>query len=239
MSFGQYETQALEGTAMTFQEEKAFVEYAFQRMKERGWFSQTGLVPTGVTDGEIAAFEEEYQIKLPSLYKAFLQSYEINFHFCGICNEPDLYTCPHPLTLNTGMQELREAMEEFRRSAREYFSYSAGPEEFGKYLPIGLWDSDWLLWDLSKPADQVAADDPDFGVSWLLCSFAHDEAWDETYWKEGGCPVAPDFRTLLEWFFFGSLIPEFEAENHVKVTYQRLNNYEFLWHWYEDRWKED
>lgn len=128
---------------MTHLEEKALVEQAFQALKDRGWFSKTGLVPTGVTDGEIAAFE------------------------------------------------------------------------------------------------QVIVDDPSFGASWLLTSFAHDEAWDEDYWREGGCPVAPDFRTLLEWFFFGSLIPEFEAENHVKVTYQRLNNYEFLWHWYEDRWKED
>lgn len=223
---------------MTPQEEKAFVEQAFQKLKERGWFSKTGLVPTGVTDGDITAFEEEFQLKIPSLYRAFLQSYEIGFHFWGVCNEPDLYTCPHPLTLNTGMNELREAMEEFRRSAQTYFSYSAGLEEYGKYLPIGNWDSDWLLWDLSKPEDRVIVNDLDFGSSWLLTSFAHDEQWNENYWKEGGCPAAPDFKTLLEWFFCGTLIPEFEEENCVKVTYERLNNYDFLWHWYEDRWKE-
>ncbi len=223
---------------MTIQEEKEFVEQAFQALKARGWFSQTGLVPTGVTDGQIAAFEEEFQIKIPSLYRAFLQSYEIGFYFCGICNGPDMYTCPQPLTLCTGMKELRGSMEEFRRSAREYFSYSAKPEEFGKYLPIGNWDSDWLLWDLSKPADRVIVDDPDFGASWLLVSFAHDEQWDEAYWREGGCPAVPDFKTLLEWSFCGTLIPEFEEENCVKVTYERLNNYDFLWHWYEDRWKE-
>ena len=224
---------------MTQQKEKEFVERAFQTLKERGWYSKTGLEPTGVTDEELDAFEEEFQIKVPSLYRAFLKSYRMDFHVWGISNGPDMYTCPRPLTLNIGMKELRDAIVEFRRAARGYFPYCAGPEQYGRYLPIGLWDSDWLLWDLSKPEDQVIVDDPSFGASWLLTSFAHDEAWDEDYWREGGCPVAPDFRTLLEWFFFGSLIPEFEAENHVKVTYQRLNNYEFLWHWYEDRWKED
>lgn len=223
---------------MTPQEEKGFVERAFQTLKERGWFSQTGLVPTGVTDEEIAGFEEEYQIKIPSLYRAFLKSYQMNFHFCGISNGPDMYTCPRPLTLCTGIKELRDNMKEFRCIARTCFPYAAGPEQYGAYLPIGSWDSDWLLWDLSKPADRVAVDDPDFGASWLLVSFAHDEQWDEAYWKEGGDPAAPDFKTLLEWFFCGTLIPEFEEENGVKVTYERLNNYDFLWHWYEDRWRE-
>lgn len=220
------------------QEEKEFVEQAFQALKNRGWFSGTGLVPAQVTDEEIAAFEKDYQIKIPSLYKAFLQSYQINFHFWGIANGPDLYTSPSPLTLNTGIEELRDSMEEFRRSAREYFSYSASPEQYGKYLPIGNWDSDWLLWDLSKPEDRVIVDDPNYGTSWILVSFAHDEQWDEAYWREGSCPAAPDFKTLLEWFFYGTLIPEFEEENHLKVTYERLNSHEFLWHWYEDRWKE-
>lgn len=224
---------------MTIKEEKEFVERAFQTLKARGWFSQTGLVPTGVTDEQLAVFEEKYQIKIPSLYRTFLTSYQMNFHFWGISNGPDLYTSPHPLTLNTGMKELRDAMEEFRRSARKYFSYAAGPEEYGKYLPIGYWDSDLLLWNLSKPEDQVVVDDPDFGASWLLRAFAHDESWDEAYWKEEGCPAVPDFKTLLEWFFCGTLIPEFEEENRVKVTYERLNNYDFLWHWYEDRWKEE
>lgn len=223
---------------MTVQEEKDFIENAFQTLKDRGWFSQTGLVPAGVTDGELAAFEEEYQMKIPSLYRAFLKSYQINFQLWGISNGSDQYTCPRPLTLITGMKELREAMEEFRRSAQTYFSYSAGPEQFGKYLPIGNWDSDWLLWDLSKPEDRVVVDDPDFGASWLLTAFAHDVPWDEDYWQEGGDPAAPDFKTLLDWFFYGTLIPEFEEENQLKVTYERLNNYGFLWHWYEDHWKE-
>ena len=44
---------------MTQQEAKNYVEGAFQALKDRGWFLKTGLVPTGVTDREIAEFEAE------------------------------------------------------------------------------------------------------------------------------------------------------------------------------------
>ncbi len=227
---------------MTTQEEKAFVKQAFQKLKERGWFSKTGLVPTGVTDGEIAAFEAKYQIRLPSLYKAFLQAYEMEYgatsSLWGIADDDGF--CPCPISLNTMTNTMTgcilvSVMDEFRKCATDIFSYSAGPEQYGKYLPIGNWDSDWLLWDLSKPLDQVDAEDE---RTWTLVSFAHDEEWDERYWAEGGFARCPDFKTLLEWYFYGSLISEFEEENCVKVTYERLNDYDFLWHWYEDRWKE-
>lgn len=225
---------------MTPQEERAFVKQAFQTLKERGWFAKTGLVPTGVTEREIAAFEEKYHIKLPSLYKAFLQSYEMDYSFdgslWGIVDEGGLET--EPISLNTMTASMMDdAMDEFRRGAREYFSYSARPEQYGKYLPIGNWDSDWLLWDLSKPMDQVREEDES---TWTLVSFAHDEEWDEKYWADGGCARFPDFKTLLEWYFYGSLIPEFEEQYGIKVTQERLTSYAFLWHWFEDldRWKE-
>ena len=224
---------------MNAQQEKEFVEQAFQALKKRGWFAKTGLVSTGVTDQEIAAFEEKYQIKLPSLYKAFLKSYEMDYSFhdslWGITDE----LSPWPISLNIMTDsKLDNEMKEFRSCAKGYFpdSYKATPEQYGNYLPIGRWDSDWLLWDLSKPMDQVDEED---NRTWTLVSFAHDEEWDEKYWAEGGFAQFPDFKTLLEWYFFGSLIPEFEAETGIKVTYERLTSYEFLWHWFEDpdRWK--
>jgi len=229
----------LEGLTVNAQQEKEFVEQAFQALKKRGWFAKTGLVSTGVTDQEIVAFEEKYQIELPSLYKAFLQSYKMddsfNRSFWGIADDDGLSPCP--IYLNTMPNNILSSdMDEFRVCARETFSYSATPEQYGKYLPIGSWDSDWLLWDLSKPLDQVDEEDD---RTWTLVSFAHDEEWDEKYWEEGGFARCPDFKTLLEWYFFGSLIPEFEAETGIKVTYERLTSYEFLWHWFEDpgRWK--
>ena len=224
----------------TVQEEKEFVERAFQTLAARGWFEKTGLVPTGVTDGQIAAFEERYQLKLPSLYRAFLQSYQMDYSFhdslWGANDELNL--CP--ISLNTMVGGIMDGqMEEFRSRARGCFpdSYRAAPEQYGKYLPVGNWDSDWLLWDLSKPLEQVREGDV---RTWTLVSFPHDEEWDEACWAEGGFPCAPDFRTLLEWFFCGTLIPEFEETYQIKLTHERLTDYDFLWHWFEDleRWKE-
>ena len=56
---------------MTDQEARDYVEGAFQALKSRGWFQKTGLVPTGVTDREIADFEAETGRKVPALLKAF------------------------------------------------------------------------------------------------------------------------------------------------------------------------
>ena len=74
---------------MTDQEARDYVEGAFQALKSRGWFQKTGLVPTGVTDREIADFEAETGRKVPALLKAFLKSYRMDFEFWGIIHEID------------------------------------------------------------------------------------------------------------------------------------------------------
>lgn len=130
---------------------------------------------------------------------------------------------------------LSSSMIQFRKCATDIYSYSADAEQYGKYLPIGYWDSDWLLWDLSKPLEQVDEEDES---TWALVTFAHDEEWDKEYWAQGGCPCVPDFKTLLEWYFCGTLEAEFEEDNGVKVTRERMRTWDFRWHWYEDRWKE-
>ena len=229
---------------MIRQEETEFVEQAFQKLRERGWLSGPPE-PTGISCQAIAAFEETYQIKLPSLYKAFLQSCKMNhdcfddFWYIAIV-EDELR--PWPITLfdmspTVDSNFLSSSMIQFRKCAANGYSYSAGAEQYGKYLPIGYWDSDWLLWDLSKPLEQVREGDV---RTWTLVYFPHDEEWDEACWAEGGFPCAPDFRTLLEWYFCGSLIPEFEETYQIKLIHERLTDYDFLWHWFEDleRWKE-
>ena len=229
---------------MNEQQEKEFIEQAFQTLKERGWLSNPDLVPTGVTDSEIAVFEEKYQIKLPSLYKAFLQSYKMD----DACF--DNFWCiadvggelrPWPITLynmspTVDSDSLSSLMNQFRNCAKNLFSYSAGTEQYGKYLPIGNWNDEWLLWDLSMSLEQVDEEDE---RTWTIVVFAHDAEWDQNYWVEGGFPCAPDFKTLLEWCFCGSLEAEFEEDNGTKVTYERLRSWNFRWHWYEDRWKEN
>lgn len=226
---------------MTDQEAKDYVEGAFQALKSRGWFQETGLVPTGVTDQEIAEFEAETGRKVPTLLKAFLQSYQTNSlyntqsgYFWGIVSGFDGYVRPYPLALPTSVEALRGYWHDFCGLA-DYFHVP--PERCARYLPIGLWDSDYLMWDLSKPEDQVREDD--WGKSWILVSLPHDEEWDESLWEEGlEDPCAPGFKTLLDWCFYGTLIPEFEEEYQVKVNYERMNDLDFLWHYDEDRWKE-
>ena len=60
---------------MTPREEREFVEGAFQKLKERGWFPGEEFEPSTITEQEIAAFEQMHQVKLPSLYKTFLMSF--------------------------------------------------------------------------------------------------------------------------------------------------------------------
>ena len=54
---------------MTEQQEAEFVEQAFEKLKERGWFADQELERSTVTEEEIAAFEAKHQVTLPSLYK--------------------------------------------------------------------------------------------------------------------------------------------------------------------------
>ena len=49
--------------------------------------------------------------------------------------------------------------------------------------------------------------------------------------------IPTNLRTLFEWYFLGNLEQEFEAENQVKVSYERLNDREFCNSYWEERWK--
>mgnify|MGYP000484945421 FL=1 len=135
------------------------------------------------------------------------------------------------MSLSTSVKELRTNWAVFWDAA----DYGTAPKRYGHFLPIGMWESDFLVWDLSRPEDQV--NEEDWGESWVLRAFPHDEEWNEALWEEGGEPCAPDFKALLDWYFHGTLIPEFEEDYQVKVNYERLNSYDFLWHYFEDRWK--
>ena len=112
---------------MTQQEAKNYVVGAFQALKDRGWFQRTGLVPTGVTDREIAEFEAESELKLPTLLKAFLKSYRMDFDLWGIIHEVDFDTRPWPISLNTSVKELRINWAVFCEIAADY---GAAPEQY-------------------------------------------------------------------------------------------------------------
>ncbi|MCI9121989.1 MAG: hypothetical protein HFG00_10780, partial [Oscillibacter sp.] len=89
-------------------------------------------------------------------------------------------------------------------------------------IPIGDWGAGWgpLCLDLSREGNA----DPKNTDTWSVVWFDHEDfAWDKTYLRKDGLlhgqPAAPDFKTLLEWYFYGSLEAEFEAATGVKPTY--------------------
>ena len=58
---------------------KAFVETAFQKLIQRGWILPEQLTQSPNTEQQIAAFEQKYNIKIPTIYRAFLLSYQYPF----------------------------------------------------------------------------------------------------------------------------------------------------------------
>ena len=94
-------------------------------------------------------------------------------------------------------------------------------------IPIGDWGAGWgpLCLDLSREGkvDYQNAD------TWSVVWFDHEDfEWEQNYLGEDGLlhgqSAAPDFKTLLEWYFCGSLEAEFEAATGVKPTYEWYQN---------------
>ena len=211
---------------MSEQLEKEFIEQAFRKLKERGWFADQELERSTVTEEEIAAFEAKHQVTLPSLYKAYLMSKHI-MSIAGATDQ-DLEFDGGPLWLDlrgaVTMEELEKWME-ILQQIRDYCDLSE--ESFRYLIPIGDWGAGWgpLCLDLSREGkvDYQNAD------TWSVVWFDHEDfEWEQNYLGEDGLlhgqSAAPDFKTLLEWYFCGSLEAEFEAATGVKPTYEWYQN---------------
>lgn len=71
---------------MLSQEEKIYVEQACLKLKERGWFPGEKFDLSTITEQEIAVFEQQHQVTLPSLYRTFLTSFALpqkSIHICA------------------------------------------------------------------------------------------------------------------------------------------------------------
>lgn len=213
---------------MNEQQEKAFVEQAFQKLKARGWFAEQELERSTVTEEEIAAFEAKHQVTLTSLYKAYLMSFRIpeGEYIMSIIKDPniDWGYAGGPLWLDLRGAVTMEELEEWMDILQEIRGYCDVPEESFHYLiPIGDWGAGWgpLCLDLSRE-NRV---DPKNADTWSVVWFEHEDfEWEKSYLGEDGLlhgqPAAPDFKTLLEWYFYGSLEAEFEKSTGVKPTYE-------------------
>ncbi|MDE7319314.1 MAG: SMI1/KNR4 family protein [Lachnospiraceae bacterium] len=213
---------------MSPQEEKEFIERAFQKLKERGWFPGQEFEPSTITEQEIAAFEQKHQVTLPSLYKAFLTSYRLpRSDFNSICSvidrDADGYLSPLWLMIDSPrtMDDVSERME----ILQEIRDFCELPEDcFRNLIPIGDWGAGFgpLCIDLSRPEEQA---DEENEETWSLVWFDHEDFdWDEQYLGEDGLlhgiEAAPGLKVLLEWYFYGSLEDRFEREEGTRPSYE-------------------
>lgn len=144
---------------MISQEDKDFMEHAFQKLKERGWFPEDKFEKSAITEEEIAAFEQEHQVTLPSLYKVFLTAYRLpetqSNEICAIINDWDGLE-PLWLMLDSpeNMTQVSERME-FLQEIRDFCELPDGC--FQNLIPIGDWGAGWgpLCIDLSRPEDNT------------------------------------------------------------------------------------
>lgn len=215
---------------MTPQEEKEFVEQAFGKLMERGWFPGQKLERSTIIGQEIAAFEQAHKVILPSLYKAYLTSYRFprnDFH--SICSIIEKNEELRPLWLIIDSPWTMDDISERMEILQEIREFCELPEDcFRNLIPIGDWGAGWgpLCIDLSRPEDQV---DEKRKETWSLIWFDHEEfEWDEYYLGEDrllhGHEALPDLKTLLEWYFYGTLEDRFEQEEGIRPGYQ----------WYHD-----
>ena len=203
-------------------EYKDFIEHAFWKLQERGWLEE--LIPSAITESDIAEFEQEYHIELPVLFKAYLMAYKLPRHpgIVGLVydyaeKEIRIGTIDwHDLT--DDISDLSEDLECFREEFEDW-NTPLDKEKYKNLFPIGYMDG-WYCLDLNRTN---GADCPvvflEYGGFW-------NNYYDEDGVLHGEC-IAPNFHTLLEWYFCGSLEAEYEKLNHVTV------NYEFYKSWYK------
>lgn len=176
--------------------------------------------------------EAKHQVMLPSLYKAYLMSYRIpdREYIMSITGDPapDWGYGGGPLWLDLRGAVTMEELEKWMEILREIRDYCDLLEESFRYLiPIGDWGAGWgpLCLDLSREGEV----DPQNADTWSVVWFDHEDfEWEQSYLGEDGLLhgqfAAPDFKTLLEWYFCGSLEAEFEADAGVKPTYEWYQN---------------
>ncbi len=224
-------------------EEEKFVKEAFENCMKRGWLKE--LIPSTITNQEIADLEEKYGVKLPAFYKAFLTSYQLPddmYNICGIVDQDGELT-PYWLSLYgvSSIAKLEDNINFFREDALEWREVTE--ENCKMFIPIGDWGagSGPLCIDLSKDEELIDEEDES---TWSLVWFDHEYFnWAEEYLGQDdllhGRPAAPSLKELLDWYFCGSHEAEFEEENEVKVNYERLSDMDFCCTFWEDKWKEE
>lgn len=210
---------------MTRTEEETFVKGAFQALIERGVATKEMLSPGTVTDEDIEKFENTFDIILPSLFRTYLKAYCFDFSVicapvpvdgmlhCGPGSEKGLWWMELvSLPKDDPLKNLYAYMESFRSICTDIDLVNMELDKIKSFLPIGEWDG-LLCMDVRQ--SDVRADSP---KTWQLCRFEQTLFdWRKAGYinKKGvvtGERIIPDFKTLLEIYFYGKYDREYERQ---------------------------
>jgi len=200
---------------MTKEEELRFANGAFEALVRRGVAAKDMFAPSAVTDREIDAFEERFDVKLPSLFRAFLST--CCYDFSVICApipvdglENAEENCEKglwwieliALPKENPLKDLYGFMESFREVCTNKDLVGLDLESIRSLVPIGEWDGTLCI-DLADGT---------------LCSFDQTEFdWKKAgYLDEDGIAHGvkrmSGFQELLEVYFYGKYDAEYERQ---------------------------
>ncbi len=221
---------------MAQMEEEKFIAGAFEALIDRGVAKKTMLSPSTVTDADINKFEKKFGIELPSIFRTYLKAY--CYEFTVICapvpvdgiendrpgSEKGLWWIELlSLPKEEPLRNLYALMESFRRICTDSGLVNLELDKIKQFVPIGEWDGPLCI-DLGQT--KACVQNPD---TWQICSF------DQTVfdWKKAGYldengivkgeKKFPDFKTLLELYFYGKYDKEYEQQ--LKKDGEELPDY--------------
>lgn len=218
--------------------EDIFVKKAFESLIKRGVAHPSMLFPSTVTDRDLNTFERQFDVRLPSLFRSYLKAY--CYDFSVICAPMPLDDLAHEepasekglcwielvsLPVEEPLKNLYALMESFRRISTDRELVNLRLDRVRNFVPIGEWDGPLCL-DLNQADVQT-----DQRETWQICRF------DETVfdWKEAGYidrsgavtgeKRFPDFKTLLEIYFYGKYDKAYEQQ--LRAYGEELPDYRY------------
>ena len=142
--------------------EDIFVKKAFESLIKRGVAHPSMLFPSTVTDRDLNAFERQFDVRLPSLFRSYLKAY--CYDFSVICAPMPLDDLAHEepasekglcwielvsLPVEEPLKNLYALMESFRRISTDRELVNLRLDRVRNFVPIGEWDGPLCL-DLNQ-----------------------------------------------------------------------------------------
>lgn len=223
---------------MTCTEEEKFIKGAFRALIKRGVAAEEMLTPSTVTDTDIDKFEKTFDICLPSIFRAYLKAYCYDFsvicapvpvdgmEYCKEGSEKGLWWMELvSLPKEEPLKNLYAFMESFRSICTDSDLVNLGLDKVRNFIPIGEWDG-LLCIDISQT--DVHPDKPE---TWQISRFEQTVFdWEKVGYinKKGvvtGERTVPDFKTLLEIYFYGKYDAEYERQ--LKERGEEMPDYSY------------